>query len=163
MPHKMYQLQLINHHLLLNTGIQCAQNNFSLSVLLCKNCWTKSFSERAVCTDHVTYDITWATEPGLLAGTFCTQLNGRIQQILCFREIALSDFSQLLIWKPGLGRMFLLHLNYMHLTTGLNFIELLKYKKVAKPNKFTLTRIRLPAKIPWPMHILWLVSCFAFA
>ena len=42
-----------------------------------------------------------ATEPGLLAGMICTQLNGRKHKILKFMEIALSNSYQLLIWLKG--------------------------------------------------------------
>ena len=36
-------------------------------------------------------------EPGLPAGSVCTQPNGRKHKILYFMEIAMSDFYQLLI------------------------------------------------------------------
>ena len=39
-----------------------------------------------------------------------------------------------------------------------SFIELFVSTKVAKQNKFMLTRIRLPAKIPWRKYNLLLIS-----
>ena len=53
------------------------------------------------------------------------------------QKILLDKFLEWLSWAPS----------------GPNFIELLKH------NKIMLTRIRLPANLPWHMYNVWLVSC----